>query len=123
VVDSNITNPTLEDVYKFAKTNKIEEVRRVVTLELESRQVKHIYDEIEKPIITIVSDMNERGIKVDKIFLEGLSIKYHKELTRLEKIIWQRAGEEFNINSPKILAHILFDKLALAGKRQKKTPT
>jgi DNA polymerase-1 len=55
--------------------------------------------------------------------LHELSLKYHKELTRLEGLIWKEAGEEFNINSPKLLGNILFNKLALADKRQKKTPT
>ena len=71
----------------------------------------------------VVENMNERGVKIDKKVLKDLSLQYHKELTRLEKTIWKEAGEEFNINSPKVLSSILFDKLQLAEKRQKKTPT
>ena len=60
--------------------------------------------EIEKPVMGVVDKMNEVGVKVDKKVMEGLSLKYHKELERLEQAIWKEAKEEFNINSPKILS-------------------
>jgi DNA polymerase-1 len=65
--------------------------------------------------------MQERGIKVDRKFLADLAKKYHAELSRLEKEIWKQAGMEFNINSPKQLGEVLFDKLALKAKNMKKT--
>ncbi|MDO8569341.1 MAG: DNA polymerase [bacterium] len=123
VIDSNFTNPTLEEVFRFTKTDNTEEAKKVIESELDKRKVRKVFEEIEKPIIEVVEEMNERGIKVDKKILKNLSSKYHQELERLEKAIWKEAGEEFNINSPKILSHILFDKLQLADKRQKKTPT
>src|SRR3990167_3938200 len=123
VIDSNLTNPTLEEVFRFAKTDKIEAAKKVIESELDKRKVKKVFDEIEKPIMAIVERMNERGIKVDRGILKDLSLKYHRELSHLEQAIWQEAGEEFNINSPKVLSDILFNKLKLADKRQKKTPT
>ncbi len=65
--------------------------------------------------------MTERGIRVDQKYLKGLSDEYHKDLTKLEQEIWKLSGEEFNINSPKQLGEIIFDKLGLAAKGQKKT--
>jgi len=53
--------------------------------------------------------------------LKRLSETYHAELSRLEKKIWELAGMEFNINSPKQLSEVLFDKLDLKGKNMKKT--
>jgi len=123
VVDSNLTNPTLEDVFRFCKTSDIEEAKKIIEFELDKRKVRKVFEEIERPIIKVVEEMNERGIRVDKKILKTLSLKYHKEITRLEQEIWKEAEEEFNINSPKILSHILFGKLQLADKRQKKTPT
>ncbi len=123
VIDSNITNPSLEDVMRFTKAKNIEEAKKTIEKELDKRGVRKVFDEIEKPIMPIVEKMNERGVKIDKKILKDLSLKYHKELARLEKIIWEKAGEEFNVNSPKILSDILFNKLQLADKRQKKTPT
>lgn len=123
VIDSNFNSSTLEEVFRFTKTKILKDAKKIIEKELDKRKVRKVLEEIEKPIIPVVEKMNERGIKVDKEILKGLSLKYHKELTRLERSIWKEAGEEFNINSPKILSSILFDKLQLAGKNQKKTPT
>lgn len=123
VIDSNITNPTLEDVYDFTKTESLVEARKVLETELDKRKVRKVYEEIEKPLIPVVEKMNARGVKVDQKILGGFSKDYHKELSRLEKEIWQEAGEEFNVNSPKVLSEILFTKMGLGEKRQKKTST
>ncbi len=122
VIDSNITAPTMEDVMNFTKAKNLKEAREVIEAELHKRKVRNVFEEIEKPLIPIVDKMNERGIKVDKKVLAGLAETYHKELNRLQKEIWKHAGEEFNVNSPKVLGDILFTKLGLADKRQKKTP-
>jgi len=123
VIDSNITNPNLEDVLRFTKTKEVTEAKKILEAELVKRGVSDVFENIEKPIMKVVDEMNATGIKVDKKVLSDLSNKYHKELDRLEKSIWQEAGEEFNINSPKVLSSIIFEKLGLAEKRQKKTPT
>ena len=65
--------------------------------------------------------MHKDGIKVNTAFLKDLSEKYHKKLSEYEESIWEMADEKFNINSPKQLGVILFDKLGLAPKNQKKT--
>jgi DNA polymerase-1 len=121
VIDSNITNPTVEDVLGFAKAKSLEEARPVIEKELDKRGVRKVFEDIEKPLMPVVEEMNKCGVKVDKDILAELSQTYHKELNRIEKAIWQHAGEEFNVNSPKVLADILFVKLGLADKRQKKT--
>jgi DNA polymerase-1 len=122
VIDSNLTNPNIEEVMRFTKAKSVEEAKQIVDQELDKRSVRKVFEDIEKPLIPIVEEMNRVGIKVDKEFLKGLSQSYHKELSRLEQEIWQEAGEEFNINSPKILGSIIFEKLGLRDKRQKKTP-
>lgn len=123
VIDSNITNPTLDDVFGFAKTKDLKEARAVLEGELDKRKVREVFEKIEKPLMPVIEKMNELGVKIDKEVLSVLSKTYHKELSRLEKEIWKHAGEEFNINSPKVLADIIYKKLGLAGKNQKKTPT
>jgi DNA polymerase-1 len=62
-------------------------------------------------------------VKIDVKLLEELSKKYHKELGVIEKKIWKLAGEEFNIASPKQLGEILYIKMGLKAKNQKKTGT
>ena len=122
VIDSNITAPTMEDVFNFTKSKDIKEARKIIEQELDKRKVRFVFEEIEKPLMPIVEQMNETGIKIDKKILSGLSAAYHKELTRLEKEIWKEAGEKFNVNSPKVLGGVLFEKLGLGALRQKKTP-
>jgi DNA polymerase-1 len=121
VIDSNITAPTLDDILQFTKAQSLGEARKVLEAELDKRNVRKVFEEIEKPLMNVVAEMNERGVKVDKSVLADLSKTYHKELSRIEKEIWKLAGEEFNVNSPKVLSSILFEKLGLADKRQKKT--
>lgn len=123
VIDSNLTNPTLEEAFRFSKSMSVGEAKKVLETELDKRGVRKVFEEIEKPIMGIVERMNERGVKIDAKILKDLSSKYHQELARLEQVIWTKAGGKFNINSPKALSDILFNKLQLAEKRQKKTPS
>jgi len=123
VIDSNLTTPTIQDVYDFTKTSNIKDAWEVINLELDKRKVRNIYEEIEKPLMKVVEEMNEHGVKIDAEALQKLSADYHKELSRLEKEIWKESDSEFNINSPKQLGEILFTKLNLAGQRQKKNAT
>ncbi len=121
MVDSNFTNPTQDDVLRFAKTNDFKKAKEIIFAELKKRGGEFVYYEIEKPLIPIVRQMEETGVKIDKIYLKELSRNYHKKLDALEKKIWALAGEEFNINSPKQVGNILFDKLQLTAKNMKKT--
>jgi DNA polymerase-1 len=123
VVDSTLSRPTMDDVANFTKAKTIEDAWKVINAELDKRGEREVYEQIEKPLIPIVSEMNACGVKIDRAMLETLSTKYHDELNNLEKKIWSMAGEEFNIASPKQLGEILFTKLGLGEKRQKKTAT
>ncbi|MBP6858531.1 MAG: hypothetical protein KBC33_01730 [Candidatus Pacebacteria bacterium] len=121
VVNSNLTNPTLEDLLNFANTDEFGKARETVFAELDKRNLRKVYEDIELPLIPITDKMEERGIKVDKILLEDLGKKYHAEADRLQKEIWKLADMEFNISSPKQLGEVLFDKLGLTAKGMKKT--
>ena len=121
LVNSNVTNPGIEDVLNFGNTDSFEVAKKMIFEELDKRNLRKVYETIELPLIPITHRMEERGVKIDKPFLEKLGKRYHTELSRLEKTIWEGAGVEFNINSPKQLGEILFDKLGLVGKNMKKT--
>lgn len=123
VVDSNITNPKALDVLSFTRAKNLEEAREILIKELKKRNMFEVFEKIEEPLIPIINKMMMTGIKVDKNFLSDLSKKYHSKLNNIQKEIWELAGEEFNINSPKVLSEILFKKLELTEKGQKKTPT
>ncbi|MEN9912682.1 MAG: hypothetical protein RLY66_90 [Candidatus Parcubacteria bacterium] len=121
LVNSNLTNPTLEDLLNFGNTDEFEKAREVVYIELDKRNLRKVYEDIELPLIPITDKMEERGIKVDKILLEDLGKKYHAKANQLQKEIWKLADMEFNISSPKQLGEVLFDKLGLTAKGMKKT--
>jgi DNA polymerase-1 len=121
LINSNLTNPTLEDVYNFTKEKDLSKAEFFLLDELKKRKLTKVWEIIEKPLIPIIEKMEKIGVKIDKKELEVLSKKYHEKLSTLEKKIWKMAGGEFNINSPKQLGEILFIKLGLKPKNQKKT--
>jgi len=123
VLNSNLTNPTFDDILNFAKTDDYEKAKQVIFDTLKQRKSEKVFEEIEKPLIPIVQKMDEHGVKIDTDFLKKLSVDYHEKLDKLEKEIHKLAGTEFNVASPKQLGEILFVKMGLAGKRQKKTAT
>lgn len=123
VADSNITNPKPEDILNFAKTDSFEKAKEIIFAELKKRESEFVFEEIEKPLLPIIKKMEERGVLIDSNFLKNLNKDYSKTLEEIEKKIWQEAGTKFNISSPKQLGEILFDKLGLVVKYQKKTST
>ncbi|MEL6255960.1 MAG: DNA polymerase I [Bacteroidota bacterium] len=84
----------------------------------------NIFKDIEQPLMPVLAAMEFEGIKIDKQALDDYSEELAGRLVTLEKDIYTLAGVEFNINSPKQLGEILFDKLELGkGAKQKKTKT
>lgn len=123
VLDSNLTNPTLEDIYTYTKKQNLADARKVIFEKISADKLNFILENIERPLIPIIDQMQKNGVKIDVEFLNNLSEKYHVELSALEKAIYEKAGMEFNINSPKQLAEVLFDKLQLTYKGMRKTST
>lgn len=83
-----------------------------------------VFETIEMPVMPILADLEFEGIKVDEQALNDYSEDLGKRLVSLEAEIYQLAGEEFNINSPRQLGVILFEKLELGkGLKAKKTKT
>lgn len=126
VLDSNITNPGLEDIYGFTKTNNSSEfpkAKKIILDEIKKRNLNFVYEDIEKPLISVIDTMKENGVKVDKKVLSKLSKEYHQDLEKIQTEIYKTAGEEFNINSPKQMADILFEKMQLTYKGMRRTST
>ncbi|MCG9971582.1 DNA polymerase I [Christiangramia crocea] len=90
--------------------------------ELEDAQTRKLFDEIEIPLVEVLADMEIEGIKLDEKYLKSLSEALSTDIKELEAKIYEAAGEEFLISSPKQLGVILFEKMAIA-KKPKKTKT
>jgi len=87
--------------------------------ELGEANTQKLFDDIEIPLVQVLADMELEGINLDQEFLGSLSEALNNDITSLEKSIYEEAGEEFNIGSPKQLGEILFDKLKLVDKPKK----
>jgi len=92
------------------------------TKELESGNVTKLFNDIETPLVSVLTAMEIEGINLNSGFLNRLSVALTDDISRLEKSIFEQAGEEFNIASPKQLGIVLFEKMELV-KKPKKTKT
>jgi DNA polymerase-1 len=92
------------------------------TKELESGNVTKLFNAIELPLVSVLTAMEIEGINLNSGFLNQLSIALTDDIDKLEKSIYEQAGEEFNIASPKQLGIVLFENMQLVAK-PKKTKT
>ncbi|MEN3972515.1 DNA polymerase I [Sphingomicrobium sp. XHP0235] len=90
---------------------------------LAPERATNVYERVDRPMPAALSGMERRGIKVDREALAALSKQFAEDIERLEKEIFERAGEEFTIGSPKQLGAILFEKLGASGGRKGKSGT
>ena len=91
--------------------------------EIEKKNVDYIYYKIEIPLVEVLASMEEEGFKVDEVALDEIDNKISEEISEIEDRIFSEAGEKFNINSPKQVAGILFDKLKIVPYNNKKRST
>jgi len=98
------------------------QLKQIFDEELKTNKVEEIFKDIEVPMIRVLADMEKEGISIDSSYLNNLDKIFESELYKLKNRIFKKSGEEFNLNSPKQLGDILFDKLKLVSK-PKKTKT
>lgn len=89
--------------------------------ELNNTGMQTLYDTIELPLVYTLSDMEKEGVHVDAEELKRYGEELATQIAVLEKEIYEGAGETFNINSPKQLGHILFEKLEMPYGKKTKT--
>ena len=95
-------------------------LREAMTEKLEALGMMRLYREIELPLCPVLARMEQAGFLVDREALKAFGDSLTADIDRLQKSIWTHAGEEFNIQSPKQLGHVLFETLMLpAGKKTK----
>ena len=86
-----------------------------------NEKLRNLYETCDLPLMPILLQMERAGVSVNKDGLKQLSNVFHSQLTHLESEIWELAGHEFNIASPKQLGTILFDELKLPTNRKRST--
>ena len=96
-------------------------LREVFHPQLEALELQKLYDEVERPLVEVLAEMQWHGVFIDQAWFATLKERFARERQRVEKEIYELAGEVFNINSNLKLREILFERLALPV--LKKTPT
>jgi DNA polymerase I len=89
--------------------------------QIAERGLEPLMTEIELPLVTVLRDMEIAGVRLNTERLGAIGERVAEEVTRLEREIWELAGDEFVIGSPQQLGAVLFDKLGLSRKRRGKT--
>lgn len=125
LLESDRTTPSYDDIIDYGRsyydTTDFQKIVARFEQELKKDDLWDLYVHIEVPLMEVLRYMNAEGITLDVGYLSKLSKKMHVELSALEKEIYDHAGVEFNINSPRQLGDILYDTLGLKPKNQKKT--
>lgn len=98
------------------------QLKEAIEKEIAERKLESLLHEVEEPLSFVLADMEYQGVKVDTDSLERMSRELDEESRRVQQEIFDVAGVEFNIGSPKQLGEILFDRLKLVEK-PKKTKT
>jgi len=135
LLDPSRTNYSIEDIalqyLELATTNIKNQDQENATLifslksilkdELEDKSLDELFYNVEMPLTSVLAKMEEAGVKIDKPFLKELSGDLEKRIIELVEKIYDVAGAEFNINSPKQLRGVLFEKLKLPIIKRTKT--
>ena len=103
------------------KAEAIESLKETLLAKLKVHEQDDLFASIEIPVARVLAKMEINGIKVLPDTLTQLQDEFAGELSKMEKEIYEEAGEEFNINSPKQLGHILFEKMGLKPIKKTKT--
>ncbi len=104
-----------------AQADTLQKIVPILKKKISEQQEERLYYEVELPLVSVLAQMEIDGVAADKQILEKMSLELGERLTALAQEIYATAGEEFNINSPKQLGHILFEKLKLPVIKKTKT--
>ncbi len=109
-------------VYAAEDTDVALRLSEIFEPELEATDLSELYRDLELPLMKVLADMELAGVRIDSAYLAKMGAEVEEQLDDLREEIYVAAGEEFNINSPKQLAEVLFDRLGLpSGGRTAKT--
>lgn len=111
----------LNEIITEAKTLSLFKLKEIYISKLINGMQLKLFSDIELPLVEVLFNMEKVGMSIDAEAIKSLSKAYHEELSILTAKIYELAGEEFNINSPKQLQTLLFDKLKIEYKGKKST--
>lgn len=103
------------------RVDSIAALEEKFAVRLKEAKLEKLFAEIEMPLVPVLAGMERTGVLLDIDFFHDMSKDLERQIAKLEKEIYRAAGEEFNINSPKQLGVILFEKLKVGRARKTKT--
>jgi DNA polymerase-1 len=86
---------------------------------LKKREVRQLFDEVESPLVKVLTNIEFEGVKIDVDFLKEYSVQLEQEVKRSEESVYEQAGIRFNLSSPQQLGKVLFENLQLDPKARK----
>ncbi len=95
------------------------QLKNILSKELEKYDLKGLFEEVEMPLVKVLSDMEQAGVKLNTKALAAYEKELSAELAGIEKDIFELSGEEFNVASPKQLGIVLFEKMKIVDKPTK----
>ena len=117
----NMRQVDLEQIKEYAceDADIAFQLKSLLDDELDKATVKNLFTEVEMPLLKVLIQMEQAGLKIDPKVLDDYAVTLREQIIELENSIIEMAGEHFNISSPKQLGYILFDKLMLDSKAKK----
>ena len=114
---------SIEDAIPYAAEDADITLRlwQVLKPRLHQKRVTRVYENLERPLVPVLAEMEMTGIKVDRDTLSRMSNMFAQKMAGLEAEIHELAGESFNVGSPKQLGEVMFDKLGYEGGKKGKT--
>ncbi len=113
--------PTAGEAATAARVNILWRLKQLMHQKLADTGMDRLYYEVELPLVTVLADMEMEGVAVDPQILCNMAEETGQQIKSLVQEIYQLAGEEFNINSPKQLGDILFNKMGMPVLKKTKT--
>lgn len=110
-----------KSVYACERSDVTLRLYDILKAKLKKKKLDPLFKDVEMPLVSVLADMEEAGVGIDIKYLKEKSREIDKELKSLTSKIYKLAGEEFNINSPKQLQVILYEKLGLPVTKKTKT--
>ncbi len=121
LLNSEISNASVNEILEYAGENTFTKAREKILKELKEKKLDQVYETIELPLIPIIKKAEMRGILLDVVYLKKIAKIWREKLAGIETEIYKLCGLSFNLNSPKQLSEVLFQKLLLSPKGLKKT--